>query len=168
MQSKCLATRLPCRILYRRHNGKKVIHKTRETQTDKSDYSRTRRADHGTGQSVLFHISAGMFRNYLRRLRHLINSVKSALEKCCKYIINVIKIVELTVKRRCRKSDLVFISVKILKLIVRSLLCLIRTKSDALTAIDTLFFLNYRVSIANSYRFGGTSFYTVGTAFTFG
>ena len=83
------------------------------------------------------------------------------------YVVNVIKLRKLSVKRRSRKRDLIFVIIKVLKLIVRSLLCLIRTKSDALTAIDTLFFLYYRVSIANSYRLGRTSFYAIGTAFTF-
>ena len=134
---------------------------------DKSYYRGARRADNGLRESLFFHISARVLCNYLSRLGHLVNGVKAALEQRGQDVVNVVKIVELTVERRRGQSDLILIVRKILELIVGRLLCLIRTESYALAAIYTLIIFYYCVSVANAYCLGRTSFYTVGTAFTF-
>ena len=113
-----------------------VVKKRRKSETYKSHNYRTGRTDGRLGDSLGFEVESGVSRNQLSGLRHLEYVVKSDLDKSVENEVDVLEIVKLTVERRSGKGDLPLKAIHICKLATDSALCLVRTVSDALTAVN--------------------------------
>ena len=152
---------------YRRDNRQQVVAQIRKTHADQPSDDGTGRAYDRLDYIGTRKIRPGILGNQLSRAGDLEHVVESALEQSGHDEVDIVEVVELTVKRGCRQRDLPLVIAKLFKFVVGRGLGLVRTVPNTFAAVDTAVAVDLRMSVVDTDRFGRATLDAVGAALAF-